>query len=66
MMKRDYLKPATRVVLLNTRVQLLTNSPTTTVTTNRNNAGLNEVISAGSGTARARSFDAWGDEEEEE
>ena len=65
MMKRDYLKPATRVVLLNARVQLLT-STTTTVTTNRNNAGLNEVISAGSGTARARSFDAWGDEEEEE
>ena len=65
MMKRDYLKPATRVVLLNTRVQLLS-STTTTVTTNRNNAGLNEVISAGSGTARARSFDAWGDEEEEE
>lgn len=64
MMKRDYLKPATRVVLLNTRVQLLT-STTTTVTTNRNNAGLNEVISAGSGTARARSFDAWGDEDEE-
>jgi hypothetical protein len=63
-MKRDYLKPATRVVLLNTRVQLLT-STTTTVTTNSNNAGLNEVISAGSGTARARSFDAWGDEDEE-
>ena len=63
-MKRDYLKPATRVVLLNTRVQLLT-STTTTVTTNRNNAGLNEVISGGSGTARARSFDAWGDDDEE-
>lgn len=58
------MKPATRVVLLNTRVQLLT-STTTTVTTNRNNAGLNEVISAGSGTARARSFDAWGDDDEE-
>jgi hypothetical protein len=63
-MKRDYLKPATRVVLLNTRVQLLSNSPAT-VTTNSNNAGLNEVISGGSGTARARSFDAWGDEDEE-
>ena len=64
MMKRDYLKPATRVVLLNTRVQLLSNSPAT-VTTNSNNAGLNEVISGGSGTARARSFDAWGDDDEE-
>ena len=63
-MKRDYLKPATRIVLLNTRVQLLSNSPAT-VTTNSNNAGLNEVISGGSGTARARSFDAWGDEDEE-
>jgi hypothetical protein len=63
-MKRDYLKPATRVVLLNTRVQLLSNSPAT-VTTNSNNAGLNEVISGGSGTARARSFDAWGDDDEE-
>ena len=63
-MKRDYLKPATRVVLLNTRVQLLSNSPAT-VTTNSNNAGLNEVISSGSGTARARSFDAWGDDDEE-
>ena len=62
-MKRDYLKPATRVVLLNTRVQLLSNSPAT-VTTNSNNAGLNEVISGGSGTARARSFDAWGDDDE--
>ena len=63
-MKRDYLKPATRIVLLNTRVQLLSNSPAT-VTTNSNNAGLNEVISGGSGTARARSFDAWGDDDEE-
>jgi hypothetical protein len=63
-MKRDYLKPATRVVLLNTRVQLLSYSPAT-VTTNSNNAGLNEVISGGSGTARARSFDAWGDDDEE-
>ena len=63
-MKRDYLKPATRVVLLNTRVQLLSYS-SATVTTNSNNAGLNEVISGGSGTARARSFDAWGDDDEE-
>jgi hypothetical protein len=63
-MKRDYLKPATRVVLLNTRVQLLSNSPAT-VTTNSNNAGLNEVISGGSGTARARSFDGWGEDAEE-
>lgn len=63
-MKRDYLKPATWVVLLNTRVQLLSNSPAT-VTTNSNNAGLNEVISGGSGTARARSFDGWGDDDEE-
>ena len=63
-MKRDYLKPATRIVLLNTRVQLLSNSPAT-VTTNSNNAGLNEVISGGSGTARARSFDAWGEDDEE-
>ncbi len=64
-MKRDYLKPATRVVLLNTRVQLLTNSPATTVKSNSNNVGLNEVISGGSGTARARSFGAWGDDDEE-
>ena len=63
-MKKNYQKPATRVVLLNTRVQLLSNSPAT-VTTNSNNAGLNEVISGGSGTARARSFDAWGDDDEE-
>jgi hypothetical protein len=35
------------------------------VTTNSNNAGLNEVISGGSGTARARSFDGWGDDDEE-
>ena len=61
-MKRDYLKPATRVVLLNTRVQLLSNSPAT-VTTNSNNAGLNEVISGGSGTARSRGCDDWDDEE---
>jgi hypothetical protein len=64
-MKRDYLKPATRVVLLNTRVQLLSNSPAT-VTTNSNNVGLNEKIEAGNGTARARSYNAWGDEDEEE
>lgn len=63
-MKRDYLKPATWVVLLNTRVQLLSNSPAT-VTTNSNNAGLNEVISGGSGTARARSYGGWGDDDEE-
>ena len=63
-MKRDYLKPATRVVLLDTRVQPLSNRPATVIT-NSNNAGLNEVISGGSGTARARSFDAWGDDDEE-
>jgi hypothetical protein len=62
-MKKNYQKPATRVVLLNTRVQLLTNS--NTVKSNSNNAGLNEVISGGNGTARARSFDAWGDDDEE-
>ena len=65
-MKRDYLKPATRVVRLNARVHLLTNSPATTVTTNSNNVGLNEVISAGNGDARSRSFDAWGEDDEEE
>ena len=63
-MKKNYLKPATRVVLLNTKVQLLTNSPYT-VTKTSNNVGFVEGISAGSGDARSRSFDAWGDEEEE-
>ena len=62
-MKRDYLKPATRVVLLNAKVQLLTS--TTTVKSNSNNVGLKEEISAGNGTARARNFDAWDDEDEE-
>jgi hypothetical protein len=65
-MKREYLKPAMRVVVLNTKVQLLTASATTTVTTNSNNVGLNEKIEAGNGTARARSYNAWGDEDEEE
>ena len=61
MMKRDYLKPAMRVVFLSARVQLLTDS--STVYRNRNNVGLNEEIKAGSGTARSRSFDDWDDEE---
>ena len=65
MMKRVYLKPAMRVVVVNTKVQLLTASATTTVTTNSNNVGLNEKIEAGSGPARARQHDVWDEEEEE-
>lgn len=64
-MKREYMKPAMRVVVLNTKVQLLTAS-STTVNSNSNNVGLNEKIEAGNGTARARSYNAWGDEDEEE
>ena len=64
-MKREYMKPAMRVVVVNTKVQLLTAS-NPTVTTNSNNVGLNEKIEAGNGTARARSYNAWGDEDEEE
>jgi hypothetical protein len=62
MMKQNYMKPATRVVLLKTRAHLLLNS--TTVTTNSNNVGLNEEISGGSGPARARSV--WDDDWDEE
>jgi len=63
MMKRDYLKPAMRVVFLSARVQLLTGSP---VNRNSNNVGLNEEIKAGSGTARSRSFDGWDNDWDEE
>ena len=64
-MKREYMKPAMRVVVVNTKVQLLTAS-NPTVNSNSNNVGLNEEIKAGNGTARARSFNAWCDEDEEE
>ena len=64
MMKRVYLKPAMRVVVLNTKVQLLTAS-NPTVNSNSNNVGLNEKIEAGNGTARARQHDVWDEEEEE-
>ena len=64
-MKREYMKPAMRVVVVNTKVQLLTAS-NPTVNSNSNNVGLNEKIEAGNGTARARSYNAWGDEDEEE
>jgi len=64
MMKRVYLKPAMRVVVLNTKVQLLTAS-NPTVTSNSNNVDLKEEIKAGSGPARARQHDVWDEEEEE-
>jgi hypothetical protein len=63
MMKRVYLKPAMRVVVLNTRVQLLTAS-NPTVTRTAGNADLN-YEGGGSGPARARQHDVWDEEEEE-
>jgi len=62
MMKRDYLKPATRVVRIQ-HIGIICGSGTASKVSGN---VFNNNIEAGSGTARARSFDAWGDEEEEE
>ena len=62
MTKRDYIQPAMKVVLLNTRQHILTDSVKTT--------GLDDPLKKGgsgdSWGAMGRRNNAWDDEEEEE
>jgi hypothetical protein len=63
MTKRNYLQPAMKVVLLNTRQHILTDSVKTT--------GLDDPLKKGGsgdswGGAMGRRNNAWDDEEEEE
>ena len=51
-MKKEYMKPEQRVVMLQHSTQLLNNS----VTGLSNNAGLNENIGSGNGDARSRQY----------
>ena len=63
-MKKEYMKPEQRVVMLHHRTQLLSGSP---VNKTLNNVGLNENITGGSGTARSRSLDDdWEDDDWDE
>ena len=61
MTKKDYKKPALRVVRLQHQGIICASE----VNRTSNNAGLNEEILGGSGTARARSFGGWDDEDED-
>ena len=63
MTKRDYIQPAMKVVLLNTRQQIMAGSVKTT--------GLDDPLKKGGsgdswGGAMGRRNNAWDDEEEEE
>ena len=61
-MKRDYVKPAMKMALMNTTAQLLSGSTVKNVSGNAN------LIygGGGSGPARARSNNVWEDSWEEE
>ena len=60
-MKKNYQKPAMQAVAIRQKCAILAGSgPVSSV---GGNAGFNSKVSAGSGTARSRSFDDWDDEE---
>ncbi|MBQ3942377.1 MAG: hypothetical protein II676_05940 [Bacteroidales bacterium] len=59
-MKKIYQKPAMQAVAIRQKCAILTGSEVNSV---GGNAGFNSKVSAGSGTARSRSFDDWDDEE---
>ena len=61
MNKETYLKPDMQVVNINMSHQLLSGSPLATKTAG--NAGFNENIYSGTGSARSSSFGEWDDEE---
>ena len=61
MMKKNYQKPATREVSIQHSGIICASGPVDRIA---GNADLN-YEGGGSGTARARSFDAWDDDEEE-
>lgn len=61
MTKKDYMKPSMRVVRLQHQGIICTSD----VKRTSNNAGLSEEILGGIGTARARSFNCWDDEDED-
>ena len=60
-MKKEYMKPEQRMVVLQHSHQLLSGSG---VTRNSNNVGLNENIQGGHGPARGRQHGGWDDEDD--
>ena len=58
-MKKIYQKPAMQAVTIRQKCNILG----TSLGSVGGNAGFNPKVSAGSGTARSRSFDDWDDEE---
>lgn len=65
MMKKNYLKPATRMVNINVRHQLLTGSIASqgNISSVSNNVQLHTTGQSSFGTARSRSFSHWEDDE---
>ena len=57
-MKKEYLKPEQRIVVLQHKAMLMQGS---TVTRASSNAGFSEEISGGSGPARVKSSSVWDD-----
>jgi len=60
-MKKNYQKPAMQAVTIRQKCAILASA--SEVNSVGGNAGFNSKVSAGSGTARSRSFDDWDDEE---
>ena len=60
-MKKIYQKPAMQAVTIRQKCNILASG--SNVSSVGGNAGFNSKVSAGSGTARSRSFDDWDDEE---
>lgn len=59
-MKKQYMKPGMKVVCIQQQCIICGSD----VTRNSNNAGLNEDILGGNGTARARQHSVWDDEDD--
>ena len=66
MNKKSYIKPATLLMTLQHQQHLLGASQVTNVSTNLGEGDKLNLGSGGSGTARGRQYDCWGEEEEEE
>jgi hypothetical protein len=64
-MKKIYQKPAMQAVVISQKCKILSAS-SSSVQSVGGNAGFNAVVSGGSGTARGRQVDIWGDEDDEE
>ena len=67
MNKKNYIKPAARLTTLQHHQHLLIGSTqVTNISTNLSDGDKLNLGSGGSGTARGRQYNCWGEEEEEE